>query len=117
MLGWGSHRPLQPELRQIVRYFLWQMPSRPFAVHRNALISDGLLLAVTEDSDPELMTGVRSSYGMLGIIYEATYEVKLIVALAVEHKAYHVKDFVEQMETLLPPRSSRSPLAVKRLMR
>lgn len=63
--------------------------------------ADGALLEVTEDSDAELMAAMRSSYGMLGVIYEVTYKVKPIVALAVEHKAYHIDDFADRLETLI----------------
>lgn len=63
--------------------------------------SDGSLLEVTEEDDPELMAAMRSSYGMLGVIYEVTYKVKPISAMAVEHKAYHVNDFADQLEALI----------------
>lgn len=62
--------------------------------------ADGSLLHVTE-SDGELMTMMRSSYGMLGVIVEATFRVKRIKPLAVEHRAYRAEDFVQQLPRLL----------------
>ena len=63
--------------------------------------ADGTLLEVTEENDHELMAAMRSSYGMLGVLYEVTYRVKPIVPLAVEHQAYDVGDFADNLETLI----------------
>jgi FAD/FMN-containing dehydrogenase len=62
--------------------------------------ADGGILEVTE-SDGELLEMVRSSYGMLGIIFEATYRVKRIKPMAVEHASYAVEEFVERLDELL----------------
>jgi hypothetical protein len=67
---------------------------------------DGTLLEVTESEEPELMAAMRSSYGMLGVIYEVTYKVKPISAMAVEHKAYHVDEFIDQLEALIAGKRS-----------
>jgi len=63
--------------------------------------ADGSLLEVTEAGDPELMAAMRSSYGMLGVIYEVTFRVKPIVALAVEHRTWHVDEFADRLEELI----------------
>ncbi len=47
------------------------------------------------------MAAMRSSYGMLGVIYEVTYKVKPISAMAVEHKVYHVDEFADQLTALI----------------
>jgi L-gulonolactone oxidase len=65
-----------------------------------AVQSDGSIIEVTE-ADGELMEMMRSSYGMLGIIYEVTFRVKKIKPMAVEHVAYHVEDFVDRLDTLI----------------
>jgi hypothetical protein len=65
-----------------------------------AVQSDGSIIEVTE-ADGELMEMMRSSYGMLGIIYEVTFRVKKIKPMAVEHVAYHVEDFLDQLDTLI----------------
>jgi hypothetical protein len=49
---------------------------------------------------------MRSSYVMLGVIYEVTYKVKPISAMAVEHKAYHVDEFIDQLEALIAGKRS-----------
>ena len=66
--------------------------------------ADGTILEVTEN-DP-LLPMLRSSYGLLGILVEATYRVKPIRAMRVEHQAYDAREFVERLDELLAqPRS------------
>ncbi len=62
---------------------------------------DGSILEVTEDKDPDLMRAMRSSYGMLGVIYEVTFKVKEISAMAVEHEVYHVDEFASKLDELI----------------
>ncbi|PWG63962.1 FAD-binding protein [Spiribacter halobius] len=62
---------------------------------------DGSLREVTETEDPELMAAMRSSYGMLGIVYEVTFRVKPIRAMAVEHEAFHVDEFADRLDELI----------------
>src|SRR3954469_10821049 len=45
----------------------------------------GELMEITEDKDPELMRAMRSSYGLLGIVYEATIKVRPKQLMRVEH--------------------------------
>lgn len=71
-----------------------------YVVGIKAVLPDGELLHVTE-SDEELMQAMRSSYGMLGIIYEVTYRVKEIRPLAVEHVRYHVDEFADRLDELI----------------
>ncbi len=62
--------------------------------------ADGSVLEVTED-DPELMALVRSSYGMLGVLFEVTYRVKTMAPMAVEHVAYTVDEFADRLDELV----------------
>jgi L-gulonolactone oxidase len=76
-----------------------------YCVGIKAVGSDGTLIEVTE-KDGELMQAMRSSYGMLGIIYEATFKVKDIKPLAVEHVVYHVDEFADRLEELIAGKRS-----------
>ena len=71
-----------------------------YVVGIKAVSANGELIEVIEDDDT-LMQAMRSSYGMLGIIYEVTYRVKEIKPLAVEHVRYHVDEFAERLEELV----------------
>jgi FAD/FMN-containing dehydrogenase len=71
-----------------------------YVVDIKAVLADGSLLHVTE-ADAELMQAMRSSYGMLGIIYEVTYRVKEIRPLAVRHLSYHVDEFADRLDELI----------------
>lgn len=71
-----------------------------YAVGVKAVGANGELFEVTE-ADGELMAAMRSSYGMLGIVYEVTFRVKDIKPMAVEHVRYHVDEFADNLEALL----------------
>ena len=60
----------------------------------------GELLEVTED-DPELLQIMRSSYGLLGIVYEATFKVRALQPMAVHHTTYSLPDFEAQLPSLI----------------
>ncbi len=60
----------------------------------------GDLKEVTEQ-DGEALQLMRSSYGMLGVIYEVTYRVKPLTPLAVEHVRYHIDEFTSCLDALL----------------
>jgi FAD/FMN-containing dehydrogenase len=60
----------------------------------------GELLEVTED-DPELLQALRSSYGLLGVIYEATFRVKSWEAMAVVHQSYSLTEFCAELPSLI----------------
>jgi FAD/FMN-containing dehydrogenase len=55
---------------------------------------------VTADKDPELMQKIRSSYGLLGIIYEVTYRVRPLTPMHVHHETYNVEDFIAKLPEL-----------------
>ena len=60
----------------------------------------GELLEVTEDQ-PELLQIMRSSYGLLGIVYEVTFKVQRLQAMAVKHTTYTLDQFTEQLPSLV----------------
>lgn len=57
---------------------------------------DGSLKSVSEESDLELLKKVRSSYGLIGVVYEVTLRVKPLEAL---HFAYLPRPFSELTQT------------------
>lgn len=80
----------RPEYGQVASY----------VVGMKAVLPNGEILEVTEDQE-DLLEAMRSSYGMLGIIYEVTYRVKDIKPLAFEHISYHIDDFADRLEELI----------------
>ena len=71
-----------------------------YVVGMKAVQANGEILEVSEQ-DGGLMEVMRSSYGMLGVIYEVTYKVKEIKPMAVEHVRYHVDEFADRLEELI----------------
>ena len=63
---------------------------------------DGSILEVTEDSDPELLSAMRTGYGMIGIAYEVTFRVKPISAMAMDHESFTVDEFADKLEETCP---------------
>jgi FAD/FMN-containing dehydrogenase len=60
----------------------------------------GDLLEVTE-ADPELLSLVRSSYGLFGVIYEVTLRARPIQPMAVRHETFDLDEFAEALPELL----------------
>ena len=58
------------------------------------VLPSGDLLEVDEATQPDLMQKVRSSYGLFGIIYEVTYQVRALTPMAVHHKTFNSKEFL-----------------------
>jgi len=52
------------------------------------------------DAVPDLMQKVRSSYGLFGIVYEATFQVKRVQPMAVRHQTFSLTDFVSKFSAL-----------------
>lgn len=59
----------------------------------------GEILEVDE-KDPELLQAARSSYGLLGIVVEATFKVRPLQAMEVEHEVFKVDDFLRRLPEL-----------------
>lgn len=64
------------------------------------VLPNGDLLEVTEDAQPDLMQIVRSSYGLLGIVYEVTYKVRPLTPMHVHHKTFSLQDFISALPDL-----------------
>jgi hypothetical protein len=63
------------------------------------VLASGELLDVGEDQ-PDLLQQVRSSYGTLGIVVEATFQVRPIIPMAVHHETYEVGEFIARLPEL-----------------
>ncbi|MGH9357541.1 MAG: FAD-binding protein [Terriglobia bacterium] len=63
------------------------------------VLPSGELLEVT-DNQPDLLQKVRSSYGLFGIVYEATFRVRPIQPMAVYHETFALEEFVEKLSAL-----------------
>jgi hypothetical protein len=57
-------------------------------------------LEVTEESQPDLMQIIRSSYGLLGIVYEVTYRIRPLTPMHVHHKTFELQEFIEALPDL-----------------
>ena len=63
------------------------------------VLPSGDLLEVSDDQ-PELMQLVRSSYGLFGVVYEATLKVRPLLPLAVHHETFSLDDFIAKLPDL-----------------
>ena len=61
------------------------------------VLPSGDLLEVTDDQNPQLMQVLRSSYGLLGIVYQVTYKVKPLTPMHVHHTTYSLQDFLSAL--------------------
>jgi FAD/FMN-containing dehydrogenase len=59
----------------------------------------GEIVEITE-KQPELLQVLRSSYGLLGIIYEVTLRVRPMRSMSVYHKIYRFDDFAAALPSL-----------------
>lgn len=64
------------------------------------VLPSGDLLEVDENTQPDLMQKVRSSYGLFGIIYEVTYRIRPLTPMHVHHKTYSLQDFITALPDL-----------------
>ena len=67
-----------------------------YAVGIKMVLPNGELFEVDE-SDPELLQVARSSYGLFGIVYEATFRVRKLAAMEVHHEKFSFEEFAEQL--------------------
>ena len=70
-----------------------------YAVGIKMVLPNGELFEVDE-SDPEMLQLCRSSYGLFGIVYEATFRVRKLAALAVHHEKFTLAEFEKQLPEL-----------------
>jgi len=65
------------------------------------VLPSGDLLEASDTSDPVLMQKLRSSYGLFGIIYEVTYQVRPLTPMHVHHTTYSLEDFLSALPGLM----------------
>jgi FAD/FMN-containing dehydrogenase len=70
-----------------------------YAVAIKMVLPNGELLEVDE-SDPELLQVARSSYGLFGIVYEATFRVRKLAAMEVHHEKFSLDEFASKLPEL-----------------
>ena len=70
-----------------------------YAVGIKMVLPNGQLLEVDE-SDPDLLQVARSSYGLFGIVYEATFKVHKLAAMRVHHEKFSFEEFAERLPEL-----------------
>jgi FAD/FMN-containing dehydrogenase len=70
-----------------------------YAIGFKAVLPNGEILVVTEDQ-PELLQAMRTSFGLLGLVYEVTFRVKPLKALAFHHESFTVDEFERQLPAL-----------------
>ena len=70
-----------------------------YAVDIKMVLPNGDLFEVDE-SDPELLQLARSSYGLFGIVYEATFRVRELAAMEVHHEKFTLDEFARQLPEL-----------------
>ncbi|HTS70802.1 MAG TPA: FAD-binding oxidoreductase [Terriglobia bacterium] len=63
------------------------------------VLPSGEILEVDE-SQPELLQQIRSSYGLFGIVTAATFRVRPILPMAVYHETFTLEDFVQKLPEL-----------------
>ena len=64
-----------------------------YATSIKLITPSGELMEITQEKDPELMQAMRSSYGLLGIVYEATIRARPRQLMRVEHISYTFEEF------------------------
>jgi FAD/FMN-containing dehydrogenase len=64
------------------------------------VLPTGDLMEVTEAGNPDLMQKLRSSYGLFGVIYEVTYQVRPLTPMHVHHTTYSLEDFLAKLPDL-----------------
>ena len=67
--------------------------------------ADGEMRQVDNDDD-QMLAALRSSYGLLGLVYEVTVQVKPLTPLAFHHESYSLNQFTNQLDDLLASKRS-----------
>jgi len=71
-----------------------------YVIGAKMVLPSGELLEVTEADQPDLMQLLRSSYGLFGVIYEVTYQVRALTPMHVHHTTYELQDFIAALPEL-----------------
>jgi FAD/FMN-containing dehydrogenase len=72
-----------------------------YAIGFKLVQADGSVLSVDRNTNADLLPFMRSSYGMLGIVYEVTFQVKRLRPMAVCHESYDVHEFAGKVKSLV----------------
>jgi FAD/FMN-containing dehydrogenase len=64
------------------------------------VLPSGDLVEFTESTQPDIMQLIRCSYGLFGVIYEVTYQVKPLTPMHVHHITYDLPDFLAALPDL-----------------
>jgi FAD/FMN-containing dehydrogenase len=71
-----------------------------YCTRMKLVLPSGKLLEASDDSDPELMKMLRSSYGTFGVVTEATFRIRRIQPMEVFHETFTVNDFSARLPEL-----------------
>ena len=63
------------------------------------VLPSGEVLEVTE-AQPDLLQIMRSSYGLLGVIFEATFRIRPLQSMAVYHETFDLEDFAQSLPAI-----------------
>jgi hypothetical protein len=67
-----------------------------YVTHIKWVTPDGQLGEASEIDNPDLLTMVRSSYGLFGVIYEVTFRIKPLEAVHFSYLPRQIKELTEQ---------------------
>jgi FAD/FMN-containing dehydrogenase len=71
-----------------------------YCIAMKVVKADGSVVTIDE-SDPELLAAARSSYGLFGVVAEATFRIRPAQPLAVRHDLMDTETFIRRLPTLL----------------
>ncbi len=71
-----------------------------YAIALKMITPQGEYIKINE-SNPQLLRIVRSSYGLLGIIYEVTFRVRPVQPMTLRHKVYTLDEFLQALPALI----------------
>jgi FAD/FMN-containing dehydrogenase len=80
-----------------------------YAVGVKLVLANGELLEVTEEEE-SLLQVVRSSFGLLGILYEVTYRVHRLQPMRVSHTTYTTDEFARKLPEIISTRGARESM-------
>jgi FAD/FMN-containing dehydrogenase len=70
-----------------------------YAIGMKAVLPTGDVLVVTEEQ-PELLQAMRTSFGLLGLVFEVTFRVKPLRPMAFHHENFHIEEFERRLPAL-----------------
>jgi FAD/FMN-containing dehydrogenase len=71
-----------------------------YCIGMKVVTPSGDLLEITENK-PELLQAARSSYGLFGIVVEATFRVRPLQTMSVEHRLYSLDEYLDALPQLV----------------